>query len=89
MASAVRGYVSGRVQGVYFRRHVQEAAQALGLTGYARNLDDGRVEVVLCGDPQAVEAARSAVAAGPPRSRVDGIEWQEIEPPGDGGFQVL
>jgi acylphosphatase len=46
--------VGGRVQGVFFRASTREQAVRLGVTGYARNLPDGQVEVLVCGDPQAV-----------------------------------
>ena len=46
MTQAARFFVSGRVQGVFFRASAKHQAQVLGLRGYARNLDDGRVEVL-------------------------------------------
>ena len=48
-------WVYGRVQGVGFRYTTQHEAQRLGLTGYAKNMDDGSVEVVACGDAAQVE----------------------------------
>ena len=54
---ARRCLVSGRVQGVWYRAATRERAVALGVTGHALNLADGRVEVLACGDPAAVEAA--------------------------------
>lgn len=50
MRSAIHFYVSGRVQGVYFRATTQATARQLGLTGWVRNLPDGRVEGVACGE---------------------------------------
>lgn len=61
-------WVHGRVQGVGFRYSTQREAQRLGLTGYARNMDDGSVEVVACGDSQKVEALIDWLKAGGPRS---------------------
>lgn len=88
--ATVQGLVSGQVQGVWFRRHVQQAAEAEGVTGYARNLPDGRVEVLLCGEPHHVARVKEAVAAGPPASRVDSVAWEAV---GDMdlrcGFEVL
>lgn len=52
---AVKVYVYGVVQGVGFRFHTQAQAQMLGLTGYVRNCDDGSVELVACGESEAVE----------------------------------
>lgn len=59
-------WVYGSVQGVGFRYSTQREALQLGLTGYARNLDDGGVEVLACGEPEQVEkliAAESRWAA--------------------------
>ena len=47
-------FISGRVQGVYFRRETCNQAQALQLTGWVRNLQDGQVEVVICGEKSAI-----------------------------------
>jgi acylphosphatase len=47
--------VSGRVQGVWYRDSTQRQAQALGISGYARNLPDGRVEVLACGETAALQ----------------------------------
>lgn len=52
---SIAAYVYGRVQGVGFRFATQHQATALGLTGYARNLDDGSVEVVACGEQEQVD----------------------------------
>ena len=88
MAAAARFLVSGRVQGVCFRANTQDEALRLGLRGYARNLDDGRVEVVACGDAQAVEALAEWLQHGPPLARVDDVERQSVErePIGEGFF---
>ena len=53
--STARFLISGRVQGVFFRASTREQALALGLSGVARNLADGRVEVIACGDRQAID----------------------------------
>ncbi len=54
MSDSVRFLVSGRVQGVFFRASTRQQAQSLGLCGIARNLDDGRVEVIVQGEPAAI-----------------------------------
>lgn len=72
MASA-RFLVSGRVQGVFFRASAQRRARDLGLTGHAKNLADGRVEVVACGAPQALDELRRWLHDGPPAARVDAV----------------
>ena len=83
--AAVRFHVSGRVQGVSFRYYTQQQARALGLSGYARNLPDGRVEVLAIGDGAALEQLASWLAHGPSLARVsdlarspaDANEWRE------------
>lgn len=61
--------VYGRVQGVGFRYTTQHEAQRLGLTGYAKNMDDGSVEVVACGESDRVEQLMKWLKAGGPRKR--------------------
>lgn len=64
----VTAYVYGVVQGVGFRYHTQQQARQLGIKGYARNCDDGSVEVVACGEPQQVKQLITWLKAGGPRS---------------------
>lgn len=68
-----RCVVAGRVQGVFFRATAREQAMRLGLTGYARNLPDGRVEVFACGPADAVGALREWLRNGPPQAQVTGV----------------
>ncbi len=74
-----KGWVAGRVQGVGFRYFVQRCAEPAGLTGYARNLPDGRVEVLLQGPTSRVQQVMQQVRQGPPHARVDDVVWQEVE----------
>ena len=76
----VRCFVSGRVQGVWYRGSAQDKARDLGVRGYARNLVDGRVEVVACGEEDAVEALVRWLNKGPPMARVTGVERQSVAP---------
>lgn len=69
--------VSGRVQGVFFRASAQAEAQRLGITGWARNLPDGRVEVMACGDGDALERFRQWLGQGPPQAEVADVEVEE------------
>lgn len=73
-AIAVRFLVSGRVQGVFYRASAQKQARALGLSGYARNLPDGRVEVLARGLVAQVESLERWLRKGPPLARVDALE---------------
>ena len=74
MQYAARFLVSGQVQGVVFRASTRAEAQRLDLGGYARNLSDGRVEVLAAGTPQAVEQLARWLQHGPPHARVDAVE---------------
>jgi acylphosphatase len=76
---ARRCFVSGRVQGVFYRASACERAQQLGCRGYARNLTDGRVEVLAVGDPAAVHALTEWLRHGPPAAHVTDVECSEID----------
>ncbi len=69
-----RCYVSGRVQGVWYRGSTQREAENLGVTGYACNLPDGRVEVLACGSRQAVDALCDWLLQGPPHAVVSDVQ---------------
>lgn len=71
---AARFLVSGRVQGVGYRAWTRREALVLGLDGMARNLADGRVEVIVAGTLAAVDALAARLAIGPPLARVDAVE---------------
>ena len=72
--------VSGRVQGVFFRASAREKALELGVTGYAANLPDGRVEVLVCGREEAVRAMADWLQEGPPMAQVSAVHCREHEP---------
>lgn len=67
-------YISGRVQGVFFRDSAQQIAQFLEVTGYVRNLKDGRVEVVAEGAKEAVDKLLQWCHKGPPEAMVEAVE---------------
>src|SRR3546814_8359975 len=75
--AAARFLVSGKVQGVFFRASTREQAQRLGLRGHARNLSDGRVEVLAAGEPDAIDALADWLQRGPPQARVEAVERSE------------
>lgn len=83
MAVCRKYYVSGMVQGVFFRASTQRKARSLGITGHAINLDDGRVEVLACGDEQALSELERWLHQGPPGASVTGVERQDtdLQPP--------
>lgn len=75
----LRCRVSGRVQGVFFRASAREQAVRLGVTGYARNLPDGCVEVLACGEATAVFALREWLRVGPPHASVTNVSCERID----------
>lgn len=77
---AARFHVAGRVQGVAFRAYTLERALALGVRGYARNLRDGRVEVLACGTPDAVQSLGDWLWQGSPAARVSDVLRGEVDP---------
>ena len=76
-------FVSGRVQGVNFRWYTQRKAQELGLTGWVRNLWDGRVEAIFEGEEKAVRRAVDWCHVGAPSAWVDDVEVSYEEPTGE------
>lgn len=85
MGICLRCTVSGRVQGVFFRAAAQQEARGLGVTGYARNLPDGRVEVLACGEEYAIDRFRDWLWEGPTAAHVDNVDCALVEdaPPED------
>ena len=77
MTVCKRCLVSGRVQGVFYRASTAERARALGVSGYARNLPDGRVEVLACGEEAAVQELCDWLWRGPPAAKVEGVAVEE------------
>lgn len=84
--ACLRCCISGRVQGVFFRASTQREALRLGLTGYARNLADGSVEVLACGEASALAALQAWLHTGPPASRVEAVACEPVSQPAPQGF---
>jgi acylphosphatase len=83
-------WVKGRVQGVWFRGSCAEQGRLLGVSGWARNLPDGRVEVLAQGDKEAVDRLVEWCHQGPPTARVTRVEIQyEVVGEAIDGFAVL
>lgn len=80
--------VSGRVQGVFFRASTRQQAQLLGVTGYACNLPDGRVEVLACGTEQKVAALCAWLQSGPPQAVVTGVECEVVDSEAPAEFRI-
>jgi acylphosphatase len=73
MTQTLHIFVTGRVQGVFYRASAQREARRLGITGYARNLPDGRVEIVAQGQTAALQAFIDWCRQGPPRAEVTDV----------------
>ena len=86
--AAYRYLVSGRVQGVGYRYFALREAEGLGVTGFARNLPDGRVEVVAEGSDEALAAFEDRLEAGPGFASVSGLEKTPVPPRGDADFHI-
>lgn len=86
MSVCYRCLVSGRVQGVWYRGTTRHKAQELGITGYAKNLPDGRVEVLLCGEEAAVARLREWLWEGPAGARVTEVVCERVTSPPPAGF---
>ena len=76
---ARRCLVAGRVQGVFYRASARAQAVALGIVGHARNLADGRVEVLACGEKEAVVAFCTWLWTGPPAAEVTAVDIEELD----------
>lgn len=87
--STARFLVEGRVQGVFFRASTRDEALRLGLAGHAKNLRDGRVEVLAAGDAEALDALERWLHRGSPLARVTAVSREAAETAPVGGFQVL
>ncbi|MFQ5514005.1 MAG: acylphosphatase [Myxococcota bacterium] len=83
-------FVAGRVQGVFFRDSTRRQAIALGLRGFARNLPDGRVEIVLEGEEGPLQKALEFVQKGPPGAEVRRVDLSYEPPTGEPeGFEIV
>ena len=79
---ARRLVVHGRVQGVFYRGWTVETARAIGVTGWVRNLRTGEVEILACGEPDAVQALIDRCRIGPPAAEVSRVDVEDapLEP---------
>ena len=82
MTRRVKILVSGRVQGVYFRMFTQNKAKQFGVKGHARNLPDGRVEIIAEADHSSIDNFIKWCHKGPVTARVDHVEITELESDG-------
>ena len=81
-------FVSGHVQGVFFRDSAREQAEVLGVSGWVRNTEDGRVEAVFEGESEAVRQMIDWCENGPSSANVDDVSVENEQPEGLSGFEV-
>ena len=89
MKKSVRLYITGTVQGVFFRAFIKENAERYDVKGFTRNLEDGRVEVFLEGDTEAVNKMIELCKKGPRHSQIRNVEIKRETFQGLKGFKVL
>jgi len=77
MKKAVRLYIKGTVQGIFFRQFIKDNAERNNIRGFARNLEDGRVEVFIEGNQEDVEKMIEFCRKGPKHSQIDAVEIKE------------
>lgn len=88
MTLCLKCTVSGHVQGVFYRASTQREAERLGISGYARNLKTGSVEVLACGEKASLDALRSWLASGPAHARVTKVNCEQVDCARPVGFEV-
>jgi len=76
--------IKGRVQGVWFRESTRRVAEPLGISGYANNLSGGDVEVLACGEPDALDELARWLEEGPRMAKVEKViaqpaKWQALD----------
>lgn len=84
----VHVFISGKVQGVWFRSSTKRIAEQLGLNGWVKNLPDGRVEAVFEGDPEKIERAIEWCRIGPLNARVEKVDIFYEKPEGLNRFEI-
>ncbi|OYT41183.1 acylphosphatase [Candidatus Pacearchaeota archaeon ex4484_26] len=84
----VHVFISGKVQGVFFRAFVNRNAEELQLKGWVKNTGDGRVEAVFEGDERAIKKIIELCNEGPAGAKVENVEYKEEEPIGEKGFEI-
>lgn len=88
--AAARFLIYGRVQGVFFRASTRDQARRLAVVGHARNLADGRVEVLAWGTESALDQLEQWLQAGPVHARVDAVSRERVDDgPAPSGFTVV
>lgn len=85
----IRVFISGTVQGVFFRQFIKDNADKIGVKGYVRNLENGKVEVVIEGKDKEVSQMLQICRKGAPYSQVKELEIEELKNQGFKEFKIL
>jgi acylphosphatase len=85
---AKRVVVHGSVQGVFFRDTTRRKAEQRGVRGWVRNVDDGTVEALFEGEPDAVDAMVAFASEGPRGADVERVDVSDAQPEGGAGFEI-
>jgi acylphosphatase len=88
MSACIQCRVRGRVQGVFYRAGTQDKARELALAGWVRNMPDGSVEVLACGDEQSLRQLQAWLQQGPAGARVDDVACSPVTAGNMTGFSV-
>ncbi len=89
MRKAVRLYIKGTVQGIFFRQFIKDNAERSDVRGFVRNLEDGRVEVFIEGEMERVDKMIELCRKGPRHSKIDEVEEKEEKLQDFKEFKVL
>ena len=81
-------FVTGTVQGVYYRANTRDTAREKGIDGWVKNLEDGRVEAIFEGPEDAVESMIEWCHTGSPAAEVEDVDAEFEEPQGEDGFEI-
>ena len=81
--------INGTVQGVFFRKYIEEMANELNIRGFVRNLENGDLELVAEGRDENVNELLGRCNQGPPQSDVKSVKKEELKHQGFKGFKVL
>ena len=89
MVKTLRLFISGTVQGVMFRKYIEDEANKIGVRGFVRNMDDGRVEAIIEGVDEKVNVMLDICRKGTAHSQVREVQVQEIKNQGFVGFKIM
>lgn len=87
--TCIRAVVSGKVQGVFFRDGTQKKAKELALTGWVKNINNGDVELLACGERDAIMILTEWLWQGPEKAEVSNVHWEEVKYENHDDFVVL